>query len=91
MWLIFGTKVPHHLGAWATKFQISNASFNELFTERNIKHKNQLSEACINRDSLSSLYWMLGHVILSINSAKTCTCTKACIGVINCQVVENER
>ena len=43
--------------------------------------------------SLSSPYWMLGHVILSINSAKTCTCTKACIGVItiNCQVVENER
>ena len=43
-----------------------------------------------NGDSLSSPYWMLGHMILSINSAKTCTWTKACIGVINCQVVKNE-
>ena len=48
MWQIFGTEIPHHLGAWATKFQISNASFNEFITERSMKHKNQLSEPCIN-------------------------------------------
>ena len=48
MWLIFGIEIPHHLGAWATKFQISNASFNKFITEGSIKHKNQLSETCIN-------------------------------------------
>ena len=52
MWLIFGTEIPHHLGAWATKFQISNASFNEFITERSIKHKNQLLEPCINHRTL---------------------------------------
>ena len=51
MWLIFGTEIPqfpHHFGAWATKFQISNASFNKFITVRTIKHKNQLSEPRIN-------------------------------------------
>ena len=52
MWLIFGTYIPHHLGAWATKFRISNASFNEVMTERSIKDKNQLSEPCINHRTL---------------------------------------
>ena len=52
MWLIFGTEIPHHLGVWATKFQISNASFNEFITDRSIKHKNQLSEPCINHRTL---------------------------------------
>ena len=52
MWLIFGTEIPHHLGAWATNFQISNASFNEVITERSIKRKNQLSEPCINHRTL---------------------------------------
>ena len=52
MWLIFGTEIPHHLGTWATKFQISNASFNELITERSIRHKNQLLEPCINHRTL---------------------------------------
>ena len=32
-WLFFGTEIPHHFGAWATKFQISNASFSEFITE----------------------------------------------------------
>ena len=52
MRLIFGTEISHHLAAWATKFQISNASFNELITGRSIKHKNQLSEPCINYRTL---------------------------------------
>ena len=52
MWLIFGTEIPHHLGAWATKIQISNALFNKFITERTIKHKNQLSEPCINHWTL---------------------------------------
>ena len=52
MWLIFGTEIPHHLGTWATKFQISNTSFNEVITERSIKHKNQLSEPYINHRTL---------------------------------------
>ena len=34
MWLIFGTEIPHRLGAWATEFQISNASFNEFITNK---------------------------------------------------------
>ena len=52
MWLIFGTEIPYHLGTWATKFQISNASFNEFITERSIKYKNWLLEPCINHRTL---------------------------------------
>ena len=52
MWLIFVTEIAHWLGACATKFQISNASFNDFITERIIKHKNQLSEPCINHRTL---------------------------------------
>ena len=51
-WLIFGTEIPLHLGAWATKFQISNASSNEFITKGSIKHKNQLSKPCINYRTL---------------------------------------
>ena len=54
MWLIFGTEVPYRLCAWATKFQISNASFNEFIPKRSIKHKNQLSESCINHRTLAT-------------------------------------
>ena len=36
MWLIFGTEISHNLGAWAANFQISNASFTEVITERSI-------------------------------------------------------
>ena len=52
MWLIFDTEILHHFGVWATKFQISNASFSEFITERSIKHKNQLWEPCINHRTL---------------------------------------
>ena len=34
MWLSFGTEIPHRLGTWAAKFQISNASFNEFITNK---------------------------------------------------------
>ena len=39
MWLIFGTDISHRIGAWATKFQISNSSFNKVITKKayNIK------------------------------------------------------
>ena len=33
LWLIFGTEIPHRLGTWATKFQISNASFHKFITK----------------------------------------------------------
>ena len=42
-------RFPHHLGVWATKFQISN---NEFITKRSRKHKDQLLEPCINHQTL---------------------------------------
>ena len=51
-WLIFGTEIPHRVGAWATKFQISNALFHQVITQRSRKHKNQLPEPCLNHWTL---------------------------------------
>ena len=47
MWLIFGTEFPHCVGAWATKFQISNALLHQLITQRSRKRKHQLPEPCL--------------------------------------------
>ena len=51
MWLLFGTEIPHCVGAWATKFQIANALFHQISTQRSRKHKNQLLEVCLNHQT----------------------------------------
>ena len=52
MWLISGTGIPHHVGSWATKFQISNTLFHQVITQRSRKRKNQLLEPCLNHRTL---------------------------------------
>ena len=48
MWLMFGTEIPHHVGTWATEFQISNVLFYQVITQRSTKCKNHLPEPCLN-------------------------------------------
>ena len=48
----FLAQIPYRVSTWATKFQISNALFHQVITQRNRKHKNYLLESCLNHQTL---------------------------------------